>query len=430
VTDRRSPACGWPIAAVAGALVACGGPSSEEITLRVMNWAADLEIETEQEIADEFAADHRDVRVIVESVVGNYGEKLATAIASGTPPDVFLLDTPDIPAFVDRGLVLDLTPYAGRVGYDTRAIFDEVLGAFSQGERLFAFPKGFSPMVVYYNRLLFRQRGVPPPPDSTWTFEEFLATARAISGDDDGDGRIDVYAVNYPRLLYEWIPWVWSGGGDILDPSGSRTVGYLDSPATVETFRFLTDLVVRHEVTPPVQFLRTGDPMRVGRFFMGTQAMLVSGHWHMPRLLAYAERGDIEIGVAPIPHRAGVEPQTVLYAAGWAVPANVRHKRLAVELAAYLAGESAQRRRAAYGLEIPALRVVAEELAREDPLGVEEAFLRQVPYGRPSWGATVRDFYEIEELSVDIMDRRILRGDSLDVAAAQVARRIDEAIAR
>jgi multiple sugar transport system substrate-binding protein len=423
---------GARLALILAAAAACGGrgPSGDVITLRVMNWATDLELEGEQRIADRFAASRPGLRVIVESIATNYGEKLVTAIASGVPPDVFLLDAPDIPAFVERGLVLDLAPYSARVGYDTMRVFPEVLDLFRRGREFYAFPKGFSPIVVYYNRALFDSLGVEQPRADDWTFDEFLATAKAVTRDADADGRTDIYGVNFPRQLYEWVPWVWSGGGDILDSAGQRTVGALDSEATIGVFRYLTDLVLEHRVAPPVQFLQTGDPMRVARFYMGAQGMLVSGHWHMPRLRSYAERGDLDIGVAPIPHRAGVPPQTVIYAAGWAVPANVRHKRQAVELAAYLAGEEAQRLRAAAGLEIPALADVAREVAQRDTTGVESRFLAIVPQGRPTWGATVADFHEIERVATDIMDRRLLEGDSLAVAAREVARAIDRVITR
>jgi ABC-type glycerol-3-phosphate transport system substrate-binding protein len=158
--------------------------------------------------------------------------------------------------------------------------------------------------------------------------------------------------------------------------------------------------------------------------------MLISGHWHLPRLMSYAKRGDVEIGVAPIPHREGAEPTTVVYTSGWAVPANVRHKRLAVELAGYLAGAEAQRMRAESQLEISALMSIASEVADSDPTGVEKAFLKHVENARVPWGATVMDFHEIEEMSSDIMDRHLLNGDSLWTAASETARAIDRVIAR
>jgi len=412
-------------------ITACGtkNQDSSQITLRALNWAADLEVMAEQTIADRFSERHPGVRVIVESIVSNYGEKLATAIASGAPPDVFLLDSPDIPAFVERGLVLDLSPYTERVGYDPGQVFPQVLDVFARDRRLFAYPKGCTPMVIYYNGALFEKLGVPEPPSDGWTWDEFLETARAVSRTRDAEDGNEIYAVDFPRQLYQWIPWVWSAGGDILDPSGRQTVGHLNSEATVRTFEFLTSWVTRWHMAP-VQFLRGGDAMRVGRFYLGRQAMLHSGHWLLPRLLHYTERGDIRVGVAPIPHRPGSEPQNVLYASGWAVPTNVRHKRLAVELAAFLAGEEAQRLRAEVHLEIPAFRSLALELADRDTLGLTRDFLRQVERARVPWGAVVMDFHEIEELSFDIMDRHLLQGDNLNAAATDVAIEIDRVRSR
>ena len=165
--------------------------------------------------------------------------------------------------------------------------------------------------------------------------------------------------------------------------------------------------------------------MQVGRFYVGKQAMLHSGHWLMPRLLHYNTRGDIRLGVAPIPHKPGAEPRNVLYASGWAVPENVKHKRLAVQLAAFLAGDRAQRMRAAAGLEIPAFESVAREFADGDSLGLEHRFLSYVARSRPPWGATVMDFHEIEELSLEILDRHLLNGEDLSVAASETAQMID-----
>lgn len=403
---------------------ACQRETNQYVTLRVLNWATDLEVMAEQRIANRFTELNPEVRVIVESIVSSYGEKLSTEIASGTPPDVFLLDASDIPVFVERGLVLDLTPYTDRVAYDPTRVFSEVLQVFDKDGHLYAFPKGFTPMVLFYNRTLFARLGVSPPPADDWTWREFIETARSLTRDIDGDGDTDIYAIDFPRQLYEWIPWVWSAGGDILDPQGAHSVGYLDSEATVTTFELLASLITDLKAAP-VQFLRGGDPMRTGRFYVGDQAMLHGGHWLLPRLQHYNKRGDIGLGVAPIPHRTGSDPQNVLYSSGWAVPSNVTHKRLAIELAAFLASEEAQRLRATAGLEIPAFRTIALELAAQDTLGIAAAFLHQVPGSRPPWGAQVLDFHEIEDLSFDIMDRHLLRGDDLHTAASEVARDID-----
>jgi len=412
------------------ALAGCGAGAEDAVTLRVLHWAGDYEVTTEQAIADRFAAAHPGVRVVVESVVTNYDEKLLTSIASGTPPDVFLLDGPDIPTVVDRGLALDLTPYLGRAGYDPERVFSQVMEGFRRDGRVFALPKDFTPMVLYLNLGVFDRFGIEPPGADGWTWAQFLDKARRLTRDVDGDGRTDVYAVDFPRNLYQWIAWVWSGGGDILSPDGKRASGYLDSPRTVAAFRFLTELVTAAHVTPGVHFLETGDPAREARFATGGQAMLLSGHWTLQLLMSNMAGARLRLGVAPIPHEASSSPATVLYASGWAVPANAPHRRLSVELAAYLASEEAQRMRSSTRLAIPAFRDVAEQAAAGDTSGIEAAFLRQVDDGRVTWGARVRDFYEIEELTFQIMDRHLLRGDPLEETAKQVAAEVDRVLAR
>jgi len=416
--------------AFAPLLAACDSGVADTTSLRVLHWAGDVEITAEQRIADLFAQRHPGVRVVVESAPTGYDEKLLTSIASGSPPDVFLLDGPDIPTFLDRGLALDLTPYLERAGYDPERVYPQVIESFRRDGRLYALPKDFTPMVLYLNLGVFEDAGVAPPSAEGWSWSTFLAAAHGLTRDLDGDGRIDVFAIDFPRSLYQWIAWVWSADADILSPDGTKATGWLDAGRTVDVFRFLTGLVTEERVTPGVQFLETGDPAREARFATGGQAMLLSGHWTLQLLTSNMGADELRIGIAPVPHREDAEAATVLYASGWAVPANTPNRRLSVELAAFLASEEAQRIRASTRLGIPAFRDVAEQVAAADPTGVEDAFLAQAQRGRATWGATVRDFFEVEDLAFRVMDRHLLRGDNLEDAASEVAADIDDVLRR
>ena len=141
--------------------------------------------------------------------------------------------------------------------------------------------------------------------------------------------------------------------------------------------------------------------------------------------------GEQELAILPIPrHPSQPEPTTVLYASGWAVPPNAAHRRRAIDLAGFLASPEAQRIRARAGLAIPTRVDVAAEIAAADPSGVEDAFVALAQRARMTWGATVPDFSRIEVLAVEIMDRRLLHGEPLAVSASEVARRVDEVLAR
>ncbi len=451
-----------PLAVVLVALVlaAVGCATGESGTvLRVALWAGGHELEIERQVADRYEALHPGVRIALESAPNGYEERLLTSIAAGRPPDVYLLDSPDTPTFVERGLALDLAPYQEALGFRPDSVFGQVVDAFRRGESMFALPKDFTPMVLYANRSLLAAAGVedllpvvpstaepptaepppakpstaePPPAGapaaesaSGWTWADFRRAAAAVVADTDGDGRKDVFGFDFPRNLYQWVPFVWSAGGDILAPGGSGATGYLDGPEALEAYRFLTTLA-EDGLTPGAQFVQQGDPAREARFAAGGQAFLLSGHWTLPVFRDLVETDALDLAIVPVPHHPSRNAATsVLYASGWAVPPNARHLRRAIDLAGFLASPEAQRIRARSGLAIPSRMDVAAEIAVADDTGVEDAFIALVDGARMTWGARVRDFSRIEALAVEIMDRRLIRGEPLASSASDVARRID-----
>ena len=414
---------------VVGLTVAACGRDDTEPALRVALWAGGHELEIERQVADRYEALHPGTRVVLESAPNGYEERLLTSIAAGRPPDVYLMDSPDIPTFVERGLALDLAPYQEALGFRPDSVFGQVADAFRRGQSVFAFPKDFTPMVLYANRGVVAAAGVenllPSAPSGGWTWGDFRRAAEAVAADTDGDGRRDVFGFDFPRNLYQWVPFVWSAGGDILAPGGRGAAGHLDAPEALETYRFLTALA-EDGLTPGAQFVQQGDPAREARFASGGQAFLLSGHWTLPVFRDLVEAGVLDLAIVPIPHHPSRAAATsVLYASGWAVPPNAPQLRRAIDLAGFLASPEAQRIRARSGLAIPSRIDVAAEIAAADATGVEDAFIARVAGARMTWGARVRDFSRIEALAVEIMDRRLVRGEALAASAADVARRID-----
>ena len=432
--------------AACAAFAACAPTAPDTAALRVALWAGGHELEIEQQVAERYEELRPGTRVLLESAPNGYEERLLTSIAAGRPPDVYLLDSPDIPTFVDRGLALDFAPYRESLGFHTDSVFPQVLEPFRRGDAIFALPKDFTPMVLYANRGVLARAGVELPPGVAgspsegpqepardlpgWTWDDFRRAARTVTADTDGDGRPDVFGFDFPRNLYQWVPFVWSAGGDILAPDGTAATGFLDAPPALAAYGFLTGLA-EDGLTPGAQFVQQGDPAREARFASGKQAFLLSGHWTLPVFRDLVDSGGLDLAILPIPHHPSQPSATsVLYASGWAVPPNAANPRRAIDLAGFLASPEAQRIRARSGLAIPSRIDVAAGIAAADTTGVERAFTRLVEGARATWGAYIRDFSRIEALAVEIMDRRLLNGEPLETSAADVARRIDEVLAR
>jgi multiple sugar transport system permease protein len=398
--------------------------AQERIVLRVANWGGAEEVRLEEEIAAEFMRLHPDAKVQIESIPANYKEKILTYIAAGEPPDVFLLDSVIIPALLNKGILLDLKPYIDTLKVHLKDYFPNVLSIFVNGESLYAFPKDFTPIVMYYNKVLFDEAEVAYPV-SDWTWDDYLQLAQRLTKDTDGDGIVDQFGTGFSNYFYLWQPWVWMAGGDIFDPNGLTAVGYFDSPQTERALQFLIDLRTKHGVAPDDAALKSGSGS-AGMFYSGKIAMVSSGHWTLSTLKKYIARGELRIGVTPLPRPAGGELDTPIYAAGWCVPKAARHREPALRLAAFLGGARAAQIRAKSGIGVSANKAVAQQQVEADPYQLEQAFIESIPFGRQPWGTKIDEFSRVEIMAQNAVDEVMIGGRDIHKVFSATARALDE----
>jgi len=414
------------------ALAACGRAGAwdrrEQVRLEAVTGADYREARIERRVLEPYLAANPGIGV-VERGAGTfptgYRERILASLAAGSPPDVFRLDQDDVPALAGRGVALDLAPYLDRVGADLDCFNPTALGIFTRGDAVLALPTGYTPIVVAYNKDLFDRAGIAYPGDA-WTWDDFKRIAHRLTRDTDGDGRIDQWGAYFDRRVFVSLPWIWSGGGDVLCPEGRWASGCLDAARTIEAIRWYTRWVTTDSIAPrPPSPGTPGGSDDVRLFYTGKLAMVTAGHAWVPDLRAAVAQGRLRVGFVAIPHRVGSAPATAIYASAYAVPATVSRRRLSVELAAYLADTLAQALRGEAGLELPALTPVAEALAARDTLGWEAAFLRAARHGRLPWSARVEQWPEVEAALSDLLDRIVLAQEDPEMAVHDAARQLD-----
>jgi multiple sugar transport system substrate-binding protein len=420
---------GWLL--IVGALMffvgACAEEASQsETVLRVANWGG-IAVEgdfmrLEREFREEFERKHG-VRVQFEQIpgFGQYAPKVLMMHVTGSMPDVVTLDASSAAVFIDNDVLRDLRPFIeSDATFELGEYFENVVNIARRGAALYAIPLDFTPMVMYYNKRLFDAAGVPYPQPG-WTWNDFFdAASRLTIFADDGRAGPVQFGFNFENAAPLWMPLLWTNGGDVLDPTGQRASGYLDGAKSIEALQFLVDLLEKYEygLHPKRRAAAGMDPFRAGK-----AGMDMKGHWMM---IDYRADG-LDFGVVGLPTN-GVERVTVIYEAGLAIAQRAEHPELAWEYIKHMTSADVQRRRVASGLAISGNRRAAAHFAGNP---VEDAFLEEVKYARPPWGAMVDCYPFIEGLLKEMMED-ILYSDgklSVEQAARETAKLIDAALA-
>lgn len=405
-------------------LSACTGLESDRTVVRLTHWGGagdDSELHrTQRQLHEEFQQENPDIRLIVEGVpdMQEYVTKLLLAHIAGTEPDIITMDASSAAVFIENDVLLDLRPYIDadpEVSLDD--FFPTTLEFGSRGDAIYVLPKDFTPMVMYYNKRLFDQAGVPYP-EPGWTFDDFLEKAKALTSEG-------VYGFEFANWMPGWLMWLWNNDADVLDPTGSTARGHLDSPQSLETLRFLVDLVQVHKVSPS---LSESAAAGVDFFANNRAAMKIVGHWAIPGFKE-SDLIDIEdLGVVQLPSQTG-KSQTVLYLAGLAIGKNCRNPDAAWEYIKFMNRYENQLRYNRTGIAISARRDVAEELAGDNEM--ERNFLAIVEQGRAPWGSRVEQYdIIVEEAGRKLLDAVIMHGRDLQTEARRAATQIDRELAR
>lgn len=236
--------------------------AEEQTVVRFSYWANYHENQFILKVCEGFERQNPGISIKREWYVGDYGRKLQLVVLTDKAADIILMDDDLFPMYCMRGYLEDLRPYVERKSDDTERMLASELGYIETPERerdpayqrrLFptslesfsyrgvqgGLPWDGSVCVVFYNKQIFDDAGMPYPRED-WTWDEFREIAKKLTRDIDGDGRIDQFGMNMGFDLLSCEPVFWSYGADILDPGQMRCV--IDSPRGREAMQFLYDV--------------------------------------------------------------------------------------------------------------------------------------------------------------------------------------------
>lgn len=147
-----------------------------------------------------------------EASWGDFTQKLKLQFVSKndvTP--VFFTDSMQAMTFGAQGAALDLTDWAN-AELDS-SLYIEALHAITDSEgRLWGVPHALNSIGMLINKDILEERGIAYPTED-WTFDDMIQMAKDLTFDRDGDGKVDVYGINYgANITQGWLPFMTAVG--------------------------------------------------------------------------------------------------------------------------------------------------------------------------------------------------------------------------
>lgn len=299
-------------------------------------------------IAADFSAAHPDIVVNVRPYDNRQQAEAALAAErkAGDPPDAFLADLQELPTLVDEKAVRRLDELLGERHVDFGDGYQrDALEAFSSDNALQCMPVDVSPMVVYVNTDLISLAAVTGPgerpitPETGWSVDQFAAAAAQAT-------RKGVRGVYVAPDLEQVAPFIWSGGGQVVDDPKTPTTLTLADGASSAALEKLLEVVRNPRLTFNQAQLEKRSPLQ--RFKTDSLAMMLGYRDLTPQLRA---QENLRFDVMPLPKVRS--KATIGQSSGLCLSSASKHPEKTADFLAYAVSNDATALLADTGYVVP-----------------------------------------------------------------------------
>lgn len=310
----------------------------------------------EQKVA-EFKEIYPGVTVkIIQTPWNEKNEKLSVAIAGRAWPDISAMDISEGAVnlnHVEQGVLESLNEFLTEE--ELKDFYQNGLDAYTVDGNLYGIPNSLTVHAMLLNLDIFEEKGVEPPTDGKWSYDEFVETAKALTGDN-----VHGFSTYLLPGYYEAWPFIMMDGGQPL--SEDLTEYTFDSPEAISGLQKFVDLKFKHGVAP--QEMGGADVGGTWKAWAAadqrTVAMQPWATWAIAA--AGTENWQTNFMVAEYPTGETGESVTIGGAGGWVMfkQTDANKKRMVAEFMKYISSTEEQYTMAKnYGV-FPALQSAAE----------------------------------------------------------------------
>ncbi len=259
---------------------------SEQITIKYVHWNALPEdpYNYVEAFEQQYPQYKIDFTLIPEA---EYPAALRQMARTGTLPDVLCLWEHDMLEFAEAGYIIPLDQYVAKSEVvNLEDFIPAVRSLVKLQKRLYGLPWCYATHFLYYNKDLFDKVGVPYP-DDTWTWQNFVDAARALTDPEAG-----IYGCDAIVFHGIWFDLIGTFGDPIIDEQGRFAIG----GCTEKLLKGLYQLTKEGVIAKPAALAMGATA--VDLFAAGKAAMAFNGSWMVSQ---YKDITDFAWDIAPNP---------------------------------------------------------------------------------------------------------------------------------
>lgn len=314
------------------AACALGEGAAEPVTIEVVTWMT--EDDYLPEVIEQFHKDQNEVRVHYTSLStegDEYNQKLQLMLSSKQDVDVVgLLDVTNFAKYYNAGVLEPLDELIAKYDFDMTP-YGTLAEQMRMNDHYYTMSNRTETYVLFYNKTIFDEMGIPYPMQLTW--EEFADLAKKMTIVKE-DGTQQYGCLSFAFFGQAAYLYACQFGETIIDDA---------IPHLREGYELAYDISngERKSSLSAMEMMAIGPQNTPWMFANGNVAMYPSGDWTIAMYLNKAKAGEMDVDwdIAYLPYPEGVEAGTSLGGiTNYAIPVFSEKKDAAFKFLSYLCG--------------------------------------------------------------------------------------------
>ncbi|WP_274654773.1 ABC transporter substrate-binding protein [Paenibacillus humicola] len=217
---------------------------------------------------------------------GDYYKLLDNAFSTKkNMPDFMIMHVDNIPTYTSKNLLQPVDDVAAKAGIQKSDFVEAPVNYETINGKWMGIPLDIHPLIMYYNKDLFKAAGIDHPPA---TMQEFIDDAKKLTDPSKGQWGYVLPTLWPQQFLFPTL--IYQQGGDLADAQGNPT---LNTPQAKKALDFLKSLIFEQKVSPE----KVAQDGEVKLFLQNKNAIQFNGPWMKDQW----DKAKINYGVAPVP---------------------------------------------------------------------------------------------------------------------------------